>query len=572
MPSTSASQRRRSPRGNDRSSSSFDRSSFFLGRGPISVSCLLLQRLLLEAIVERIVAQIRVLEGLMKMIFRVSLLAMLMCWLVLDGKPSAAAPVDDVRIEHVTVVSPERESPLRDADVYIHDGRIASITTGGAPGPTAGAASAVTTIDGTGLYLAPGLIDSHVHLGAIPGMTDEQEARHPEIAQLARDQIPRSYLLYGFTTLVDLISTPQKMARWKDHDVVPDTYFCGGAALMDGYPMNYLPKPVRYRAFPYLLIEPDTAAPPDITPEMHTPAAVVARMKADGAICVKTFYEHGFAGVRDLPVPKAETIRELVLAAHAAGLPVLMHASSIEAQAFGLDTGVDIMAHGLWGWNEAPTVTEPTPAIKAILDDVLAKNVGWQPTIQVLYGERDLFSTTFLSDPLLARVLPSSLIDWYRSAEGQWFHDLRAERFHGKDRDPKAVEAEANERFALPITRVTNAAAYLNSHGGRLLFGTDTPSGPIYANPPGLNGWLEMHRLVAAGETPEQIFRSATLSNAQALKLDADIGTVELGKRANLLLLRQNPTQTIEAYAGIVKVLLGGRVLDPADFVADRSH
>jgi hypothetical protein len=44
-----------------------------------------------------------------------------------------------------------------------------------------------------------------------------------------------------------------------------------------------------------------------------------------------------------------------------------------------------------------------------------------------------------------------------------------------------------------------------------------------------------------------------------------------VGKRANLLLLRQDPTQTIEAYAGIVKVLLGGRVLDPTDLVANRS-
>ena len=39
-------------------------------------------------------------------------------------------------------------------------------------------------------------------------------------------------------------------------------------------------------------------------------------MKADGAICVKTFFERGFRRVRDLPVPKAETIRELVQAAH----------------------------------------------------------------------------------------------------------------------------------------------------------------------------------------------------------------------------------------------------------------
>ena len=506
------------------------------------------------------------------MMSRISLLAMLACWLALCGKPSVAGTVVDVRIEHVTIVSPERDSPLGDADVYIHDGRIASIATSGAPSPAAGAASTVTTIDGKGLYLAPGLIDSHVHLGAIPGMTGEQEARHSDIAELARDQIPRSYLLYGFTTLVDLISTPQEMARWKNRDVVPDTYFCGGAALMDGYPMNYRPKPMRYQAMPYMLIEPGATAPPDVAPEMHTPAAVVARMKADGAICVKTFYERGFGRARNLPVPKTETISELVQAAHAVGLPVLMHANSAEAQAFGLKTGVDILAHGLWHWDDASAGSELTPAVKAILDDVQAKNVGWQPTIQVLYGERDLFNTAFLSDPLLARVLPSSLIDWYRSPEGQWFHDVLTEPAPGRVRDPQVVQAELNEVFTRSIDRDTHATAYLASHGARLLFGTDTPSAPTYANPPGLNGWLEMHRLVAAGETPAQIFRSATLSNAQALKLDRDVGTVQVGKRANLLLLRQDPTQTIEAYAGMVKVFLGGRVLDPTDLVADRRQ
>jgi imidazolonepropionase-like amidohydrolase len=507
----------------------------------------------------------------MTMISRLALPPMLACWLTLYGEPSVAATVQDVRIEHVTIVSPEREGPLGDADVTIHDGRIASITTGGAPGPLAGTASTVTTIDGKGFYLAPGLIDSHVHLGAIPGMTDEQEARHPDIAQQARDQIPRSYLLYGFTTLVDLISTPQEMARWKNHDVVPDTYFCGGAALMDGYPMNFEPKPMRYQAMPYMLIEPGTTAPSDVAPEMHTPAAVVARMKADGAICVKTFYERGFFPARNLPVPKVETLRELVQAAHAMGLPVLMHANSSEAQAFGLETGVDILAHGLWNWDDPWPITELSPAVKTILDGVLANHVGWQPTIRVLYGERDLFNTAFLSDPLLARVLPSSLLDWYRSREGQWFHDVLAERWQGRDRDPSAVEAEVNKRYAVSIDRVAHTTAYLESHGARLLFGTDTPSAPTYANPPGLNGWLEMQRLVAAGVTPARIFRSATLSNAQALKLDQDIGTVQVGKRANLLVLRQDPTQTIEAYAGIVKVFLGGRMLDPADLIAGRS-
>jgi imidazolonepropionase-like amidohydrolase len=497
----------------------------------------------------------------------VSRIRLLMLIVALPGALSAA----DLQIEHVTIVSPERVSPMRDALVRVHAGSIVAISKAG--DATAHSSADTIVMDGSGLFLVPGLIDSHVHLGQIPGMTPDQEAQHPDIAKAARDQIPRSFLLYGFTTLIDLISTPQEMARWKSHDIVPDTYFCGGAALMDGYAMNYAPKPQRYQWWPYMLIEPGIEAPDGIDPALHTPQAVVSRMKADGAICVKTFFERGFGGVRDLPVPKLETIREVVKVAHAAGMPVLMHANSDEAQRFGLDAGVDIMAHGLWNWNQQQsTSTELTPGIRKILDDELAQNTGWQPTIQVLYGIRDLLSTSFLSDPRLSRVVPSNLLEWYRSPEGQWFRVVLSQEMKlPADANPSELERVFNN-FAPTVDRVEHATTYLAARHGRILFATDTPSAPTYANPPGLNGWLEMHRLIDAGETPAQIFKSATLTNARALKLDRDIGTVQVGKRANLLLLRQDPTQTIDAYAGIVKVILNGRVLDPSELAANAAH
>jgi imidazolonepropionase-like amidohydrolase len=476
----------------------------------------------------------------------------------------------DLTIAHVTVVSPETSSAVRNAVVRVHDGRIVSVKS--EVDDTADAKADATVIDGTGMYLAPGLIDSHVHLSAIPGMTDEQEAAHPDIAAAARSQIPRSYLLMGFTTLIDLISAPEGMARWRQSsDAVPDTYFCGGAALMDGYSMNYEPKPQRYHDWPYMLIESDMQAPAGIDAAMHTPQAVVSRMKSDGAICVKTFFERGFAGVKDLPVPKIDTIRELVRAAHAVGLPVLMHANSDEAQRFALDCRVDIVAHGLWAWNQQHTSTAGiTPGIRQILDRELAANVGWQPTLQVLYGLRAQFDIGFLSDPQLQRVLPSSLIDWYRSPEGGWFRRSMLEEA------PLPAGSDTSRLGAtllsLPIQRARNTTAYLIAHHGRILFGTDTPSAPTYGNPPGLNALMEMRHLLEAGESPAQIFRSATLANAQALKLDRDIGTVQAGKRANLLLLRQDPTQTIDAYNDIVKVILNGRVLDPAELAANAKR
>jgi imidazolonepropionase-like amidohydrolase len=495
-------------------------------------------------------------------------LAFRICWLVFAVILPGALLAADLAIEHVTIVSPERRSPMRDALVRVHDGRIVAISNANRAAAQFG--TDTIRVDGTGLFLAPGLIDSHVHLGDIPGMTPDQEAQHPEIARAARDQIPRSYLLYGFTTLIDLISTPESMVRWKGHDIVPDTYFCGGAALMDGYPMNYAPKAQRYQAWPYMLIEPGTQAPEGIDPAMHTPQAVISRMKADGAICVKTFFERGFGGVRDLPVPKLETIREVVKAAHAEALPVLMHANSAEAHRFGIDAGVDILAHGLWNWPREHSTASVTPGIKKILDDEIAQNVGLQPTMQVLYGIKDLFSASFLSDPRLLRVLPLNLIEWYRSAEGQWFRVLTSQDMtFPANSSASQMERIFNEAIDPVIERGKRAAAYVIARHGRILFGTDTPSAPTFANPPGLNGFLEMRRLIEAGATPALIFKSATLTNARAMNLDRDIGTVQVGKRANLLLLRQDPTQTIDAYAGIVKVILNGRVLDPSDLSAN---
>jgi imidazolonepropionase-like amidohydrolase len=472
----------------------------------------------------------------------------------------------DLRIENVTIVSPENAREIDGAAVTIHDGRIQGISSTSLAAP-AKERTAVQTLDGGNLYLIPGLIDSHVHLGGIPGMTAEQEKAHPDIARAARDQFPRSYLFSGFTTLIDLISTPDEMARWKSHAPVPDTYFCGGAGLIDGYPSNYLPKEIRYEAMPYLLVEapPGSPLPPGVKAGEHTPQAVVTRMKADGAICVKTFFERGFGGVHNLPVPQADTIRALVRAAHAAGLTVLMHANSLEAQMFALDTGVDIIAHGLWNTDEKARPGELTALEKSVLDRIIAANVGWQPTLQVLYGLRNLFDDATLSDPRLTRVLPRSLIDWYRTPEGKWFRDSIVAESPELGAPPAAANILSG-----PINRVAAATGYMARHHARLLFGTDTPSAPTYANPPGLNGWMEMRHLADAGVTPEQIFQAATLSNARALKLDRDIGTVQVGKRANLLLVRADPRKTIQAYQQIVKVILGGRVLNPDALAADR--
>jgi hypothetical protein len=67
-------------------------------------------------------------------------------------------------------------------------------------------------------------------------------------------------------------------------------------------------------------------------PEDHTPAADVARVKNSGGICVKTFFERGFGGVRNLPVMSPEILSEIRKAATANEPVLMMHANSFEAQ------------------------------------------------------------------------------------------------------------------------------------------------------------------------------------------------------------------------------------------------
>ena len=496
--------------------------------------------------------------------------------LALCGVSAAAR---DVCIEHVTLVSPERSQPMRDAVVSIQDDRIVSIS----PATSFSSKSIdechlesnVEVIDGRGLYLTPGLIDSHVHTSDLPGIDNSHEPMGGDIAAAIRKQTPRSYLFFGYTTLIDLISTPEQITTWNSYEIHPDLYFCGGAQIPGGYPaIQFVSAEDRRSLTRYMLVQrgDEAKAPQGIDAATHTPEAVVARMKQDGALCVKTFYERGFGEEDELPAPHLDTIRDLVKAAHAAHMPVLIHANGTDAQEFAVKAGADIIVHGLWHWNHEQEATELTPRAKAILDSVLEANIGWQPTMQVLYGLQDLFDPGYLSQPDIGLVLPASAIEWYQSPHGQWFHDILAPAFL-----PKPVQ-ESHDRLgqwntarafiAPPIARDKNATRYMAAHGARILFGTDTPSSPTYANLPGLNGWREMQHMLDAGMTPLQIFHAATIANAEALGLERDIGSVQKGKLANLLLLRQDPTQSIDAYNAIVKVILHGHVIDRADLAA----
>ncbi|MCH8849367.1 MAG: amidohydrolase family protein, partial [Chloroflexi bacterium] len=77
----------------------------------------------------------------------------------------------------------------------------------------------------------------------------------------------------------------------------------------------------------------------------------------------------------------------------------------------------------------------------------------------------------------------------------------------------------------------------------------------------------ELGYLSGAGLSNADVLRCATSRAAEALGRD-DLGTIEPGKQADLLLLRQNPLEDLAALRDIHRVVQGGRVLDPAELLA----
>lgn len=487
--------------------------------------------------------------------------------LLADAAPAAD---DDLLIENVTLLSPEQAQPLGNRHVLVRDGRIATVSDRAIPAP-----AGVRRLDGTGKFLAPGLFDGHVHVSqaiGIPSGTSD-----PALATMEREffaQQPRSYLYFGVTQVLDPSNLPERVAEFAAQPWHPDIHRCGAAPVVDGYPLLFIDKTLRHVVFNDYIFEPANARahplPAGAEPAEHTPEAVVARIAASGALCVKVFLEDGFGDATGWPIMSVETLRRVRAAATRHGLSVSAHANALDMQRLAIDGNVDLIVHGIWNWNQLDGQQGIPSVVAEHLRTIHDRRIGYQATLRVLPGVTDLLDPRLLEDAVYQKVVPARLLAWYRTDAAQWF---RRDVF-GPNVNADAVVAgvrAANEHWATS-ERGRRALRYLYELGQPMLLGSDTPSAPTYGNQPGYDTYKEMQLMAQSGIPLAAIFAAGTINTARQFGLQKDYGTIETGKIANLLLLDANPLASVDAWANIDKVILRGEAIDRDSLAADAKR
>jgi imidazolonepropionase-like amidohydrolase len=252
--------------------------------------------------------------------------------------------------------------------------------------------------------------------------------------------------------------------------------------------------------------------------------------------------EHAESGYDHLKVheglsrPVFEAIAE---AAKRAGLPFAGHVSDAVGAWDALAAGQSTIDH-MDGMVEAADGGRRTAEL---VEAVKRAGAGVVPT-QVLW---ETFSLARTPEELLAerpetRYLPAQMVRG-------WIDSQRQLRSEVTDPAGGAALVEARRRLL----------GALAAGGARVLLGTDSPQ---LFSVPGFSIHREMRAMIAAGMTPWQVLAAGTRD--VALHLDADAGTVEVGRRADLLLLEADPLADVASVQRRAGVMVNGRWL-PAE-------
>jgi imidazolonepropionase-like amidohydrolase len=447
------------------------------------------------------------------------------------GLPSGVAP-PPVAIVGGTLVNPGA-APVRDAAVVVRGGRIVCAGARTECVPPNG----VEVIDARGAYIAPGFIDAHVHYsqtGWVDGRPDALDVRDEMpydtvVATLNRNpgRFDRAYLCSGVTAVFDVGGYPftHPMARAHEASLTGPRMASTGPLLSSIDHWVNLPA---IRQFVY----------------MRDDSSVRAGVRANasmGAAAIKVWYLQ----LADSLQPRARALLELAGAeAKRAGVPLAVHATQLPMAKDALRAGATVLVHGV----ETGEIDDEFVR--------LAKRNGTIviPTLTVREGYADVF----LGRSPAARY-PLQCVDGGTRAKLERVLP-EAKRARGLERVRSGVWDTQRTMMERNLTRMRAA-------GIPIAMGTDAGN-PGTAHGPSV--YREMEAMQAAGMPAGEVFASATSIAARAMGRERDIGSLEAGKLADLVLLEGDPTADIANARRVRLVMRGGATYGRAELLPGR--
>jgi imidazolonepropionase-like amidohydrolase len=414
------------------------------------------------------------------------------------------APV--IALTHVRVIDGTGAAPLDDQTIVIIDGKIKSI----APSTTATVPTGAQILDLKGYTVLPGLVGMHDHMFFPMGGS-------PPMYSNMGTSFPRLYLALGVTT----IRTTGSVAPYNDLEI---------KKLIDAGRMI---GPKMHITAPYL------EGPGSFTPVMHTLTG-----PDDSRRMVNFWADQGATSFKAYMNITRDELRATVEEAHKRGLKVTGHLCSIGFRE-AAEIGIDNLEHGLLPDSEFVPNKQPdkcpgaavsaslrtldlnSDAVKETIRTLVAKNVAITSTLPVFEAgapltQSGIGAASAVLNPRLLNVMNT---------------DARVRYLTNRARIAADSPAAVMVRKSMDFERAFVAA------GGLLIAGLDpTGNGGVVA---GFGDLREVELLVEAGFTPVEAIKIASLNGAKFLGEDGRIGSIAVGKQADLMIVKGNPAANI---------------------------